>query len=66
MNAREQDRAALKRIIASVFIIEADHRDELAAILHDDSLQMEQKSEKYLEFIVEHLEFVPDITEDNK
>lgn len=63
---REQDREPLRRIIRSVFITESDHHDELQAIVNDATLTAEQKAEKYIDTIINHLEYVPDTNEEEK
>lgn len=59
---RDEDRPALRRIINAIFDIEHRHHEQLRAIAYDESVSKADRAEKYVDFIIDHLEYVPDTT----
>lgn len=57
---RDEDRPALRRIINAVFAIEDKHKEELRAIIDHDGLTNAEKAERYVDCIIDHLEYIPD------
>lgn len=57
---REEDRPALRRIINAVFAIEADNQEELRAIANDESITKQERAERYVDCIIDHLEYMPE------
>lgn len=56
---RKEDRPALKRIISTIFNVEAEFKPELTAILEDKSLSPVDRADKYIDTIIDHLDFCP-------
>lgn len=63
---REEDRLALKRIISTIFTVENDHKAELAAVLNDESLSPEEKANKYIDVIIDYIEYYPEGDDDTE
>lgn len=55
---REEDREVMRRVVRSIIAIENTHFDELRTILVNKSLSIEERADRYVDKILDHLEYV--------